>query len=104
MIYRPKNVSSELEPGPIEGEGKELGHNFGHRGKTHYYSGKPREDYHPYDRKSGTGRGREVKREGHGKGNWGSYKQVYKKKGESAEQEDEPIVELKDEAEYQLDE
>jgi hypothetical protein len=26
---------------------------------------------HPYDRRSGTGRGRDVAKEGHGKGNWG---------------------------------
>lgn len=64
-----------------------MDHNFGHRGKTHYYEGKAREEYHPYDRKSGTGRGHELKKEGYGKGNWGNDKFVYKKKGETVEEE-----------------
>jgi len=49
------------------------------------FTGKPREDAHPMDRQSGTGRGRraENKRDGHGKGNWGDRADVtYKKKGE----------------------
>lgn len=81
-----------------------MGHNFGHRGNTHHYAGKPREEYHPYDRKSGTGRGYENKREGHGKGNWGNEKMVYKKKGETAEEQEEPIVPQKEEGEYPVEE
>ena len=34
--------------------------------------GKPREHWHPFDRKSGTGRGKEVTKGGHGKNNWGN--------------------------------
>jgi len=52
------------------------------------FAGKPREDAHPMDRQSGTGRGRraENKRDGHGKGNWGDRADVtYKKKGEEGE-------------------
>jgi plasminogen activator inhibitor 1 RNA-binding protein len=42
------------------------------RGKTSHYKGKPRQfGDHPFDRKSGTGRGRELAKGGHGKGNWG---------------------------------
>jgi hypothetical protein len=41
-------------------------------GKREGYLGKPREQWHPYDRKSGTGRGRELPKSGHGKGNWGN--------------------------------
>jgi len=52
------------------------------------FTGKPREEAHPMDRQSGTGRGRrpENKRDGHGKGNWGdSEDKLYKKKGEEVE-------------------
>lgn len=41
-------------------------------GKRDGFKGKPRELWHPYDRKSGTGRGRELVKSGHGKGNWGN--------------------------------
>jgi plasminogen activator inhibitor 1 RNA-binding protein len=41
------------------------------RGKNAHYKGKPRQGDHPFDRKSGTGRGRELNKGGHGKGNWG---------------------------------
>ena len=44
------------------------------QGKHEGYRGKPREEWHPYDRKSGTGRGHEVSKHGHGKGNWGDLK------------------------------
>jgi hypothetical protein len=85
MIYRPKNTTLETEVEPVEGEGKELHHNYGHRGAPRYYHGKPREENHPFDRRSGTGRGYELKKGGHGRGNWGTDKPIYKKKGESAE-------------------
>ena len=60
-----------------------MGKNFGHRGNRHSFKGKPREEFHPYDRKSGTGRGNELKKGGFGKGNVGSVKFVYVKKGEA---------------------
>jgi plasminogen activator inhibitor 1 RNA-binding protein len=41
-------------------------------GKHEGFQGKPREKWHPYDRKSGTGRGKELPKSGHGKGNWGN--------------------------------
>lgn len=41
-------------------------------GKREEYQGKPREQWHPYDRKSGTGRGKELPKGGHGRGNWGN--------------------------------
>lgn len=45
------------------------------RGKSSGFRGKPRhQGDHPYDRKSGTGRGRELAKGGHGKGNWGDVK------------------------------
>ncbi len=47
------------------------GGKFGYNSKTRGYPGKEGEQYHPYDRKSGTGRGKEIKKGGFGKGNWG---------------------------------
>jgi plasminogen activator inhibitor 1 RNA-binding protein len=41
-----------------------------YKGKTLHYRGNPREK-HPYDRRSGTGRGIEIKKDGHGKFNLG---------------------------------
>ena len=38
----------------------------------HRFEGKKRENYHPFDRRDGTGRGRGVNKGGHGKGNWGT--------------------------------
>jgi hypothetical protein len=53
----------------IIGERKER---VDYRGKTSHYKGARRhQDDHPFDKKSGTGRGREVAKGGHGKGNWG---------------------------------
>lgn len=45
-----------------------------------------------------------MKREGHGKGNWGSDKMVYKKKGETAEDVIEEVVAEVKEGEYQEEE
>lgn len=43
--------------------------------RFHKYTGKAREEAHPYDKKSGTGRGkRDQQKGGHGKGNWGNDK------------------------------
>ena len=53
----------------IIGERKER---VDYRGKSTHYKGNPRHvGDHPFDRKSGTGRGREAAKGGHGKGNWG---------------------------------
>ena len=41
-----------------------------YRGKKEGFTGNPRQP-HPFDRKSGTGKGREATKGGHGKGNWG---------------------------------
>jgi hypothetical protein len=52
------------------------------------FEGKPRQEEHPFDRRSGTGRGRRPvdKKEGHGKFNTGDKEHVaYKKKGETGE-------------------
>ena len=55
----------------------------GFASKEEHFEGKPREQWHPYDRKSGTGRGRGAPKEGHGKGNWGNPDEDVK--GEEAE-------------------
>ena len=55
------------------------------------YRGKPREEAHPFDRRSGTGRGRKApeKKDGHGIGNWGDKQdKEYKRKGDD---EDKPV-------------
>jgi hypothetical protein len=54
------------------------------------FTGKAREEGHPYDRKDGTGRGRRpVKKDGHGKGNVGDDQAMnYKRKGTDAEAEE----------------
>ncbi len=54
-------------------------------GKTEHFAGKKREQYHPLDRKSGTGRGREPPKHGHGKGNWGDIGDEIKLAVESTE-------------------
>ena len=41
-------------------------------GGEHRFEGKKREQFHPFDRKDGTGRGRGFSKGGHGKGNWGT--------------------------------
>jgi len=81
--YRPKTVEGGEEE-LVAGEQKDVqSHNYGHRSQRHGFEGKPREQWHPYDRHDGTGRGRGgYKKEGFGKGNWGSEQAIYKKKGE----------------------
>lgn len=66
------------------------------------FTGKAREDAHPMDRRSGTGRGRrpQNKKDGHGRGNVGQRDDVaYKKKSEEtpAEGEEKPKEEVKEE-------
>jgi len=46
---------------------------FDYRGKADRFMGNPRQT-HPFDRKSGTGKGKEAPKGGHGKGNWGDLK------------------------------
>lgn len=66
-----------------------------HRGKREGYQGKARqEDSHPYDRRPGTGRGREFRKDGAGRGNWGNEKKFYKK-----DEEEEPKNEGEEEKE-----
>lgn len=65
------------------------------------FTGKPREDAHPMDRQSGTGRGRKPqnKRDGHGKGNVGQRDDVaYKKKTDEQPAEETPAQEEQKEA------
>jgi hypothetical protein len=61
----------------IVNEEKHVDHNYGHRGQRHGYAGKPREQYHPYDRHDGTGRGHR------GPKNAGYGNSQYKVKGEA---------------------
>ena len=59
------------------------------------YGGKAREEYHPMDRKSGTGRGkRDQAKGGAGKGNWGDDKAEV----EAAQEEEEKKVTVREEA------
>jgi len=55
------------------------------QGREEKYFGDRREPYHPYDRKSGTGRGRELHKGGHGKGNWGDTNDEVKTNAEGVE-------------------
>ena len=57
-------MATAEEDGQVEKEG-----HFDH--KTHHYEGNERNEWHPYDRKSGTGRGRGSAKGGRGKANWG---------------------------------
>jgi hypothetical protein len=91
---RPRTAAPRLDAdgNPIRQERKE----------RQPFRGKPREEAHPYDRKSGTGRGRrpEDKREGHGKFNTGDKETVtYKQKGTVGEDGEEAPVEEKKVAE-----
>jgi len=56
------------DDGGIPQLGKEK---YDYRGKHDTFMGNPRQINHPFDRKSGTGKGREINKGGHGKGNWG---------------------------------
>jgi len=55
-----------------EGDVEHKDHHAGHEGKERRFTGKPREEYHPLDRRDGTGRGRGSAKGGAGKGNWGT--------------------------------
>lgn len=67
-------------------------------GKTEHFEGKRGEKWHPYDRRSGTGRGRGVAREGHGKGNLGTTEDLVKR-GEDVEGGSSPVVKIEAEGE-----
>lgn len=91
----PRPVRTDADGNPIREE-NEI--------KRRPYTGKPREEAHPMDRKSGTGRGRRPinKKDGHGKGNVGQSEDVaYKKKNEDGTEEavqaEEPKEEKKEE-------
>ena len=80
---RPHTEGADEEVEGVEMEKPKVGeYDERHHGKHTYYSGKSREEWHPYDRKSGTGRGRYAKKEGFGRGGWGNERAIYKKKGE----------------------
>ncbi len=55
-------------------------------GKEQRFQGKPREQWHKYDRQSGTGRGRGLPKGGHGKGNWGDQNDEVKGQTEAPEE------------------
>lgn len=81
--------------GPVNDRPKETGEK-----RFHKYTGKAREEAHPYDRKSGTGRGkRDMQKEGHGKGNWGKDTEPAKEEVTAATEEEKteekPAVEEK---------
>lgn len=83
-----------------DADGNKVGAGNNNQRERRPYTGKPREDAHPMDRRSGTGRGRrpENKKEGHGKGNVGQRDDVaYKKKTDDAGEE-EQVEEKKEEA------
>jgi hypothetical protein len=76
-------------PVRLDADGNKVGAGSNNR-ERRPFTGKPREDAHPMDRKSGTGRGRrpQNKRDGHGKGNVGQSEDVaYKKKQETGAEE-----------------
>lgn len=79
-----------------DADGNPLG---GERKERQPYRGKAREEAHPYDRRSGTGRGRrpDDKKDGHGKFNTGDKETVtYKQKGTvEGEAEEAPVEEKK---------
>ncbi len=69
----------------VEGEGDEgvtqyvRKERVDYAGKEEHFEGKRREQWHPYDRKSGTGRGtRDLAKGGHGRGNLGNTEDVVK--------------------------
>jgi len=83
-------------PVRLDADGNKIGAGSNNR-ERRPFTGKPREDAHPMDRKDGTGRGRrpQVKKDGAGKGNVGlGEDQIYKRKGE----ENAPEEEKKEEA------
>jgi len=69
-------------PVRLDADGNKI---FEERRERKPFTGKPREEAHPMDRKDGTGRGRKPDaKNGHGKANWGDREDVtYKKKGET---------------------
>lgn len=104
---------------------REGGHHFhsggyGPRDTEHHFTGKAREEAHPFDRHSGTGAGKkDFKKGGHGKGNWGDEKKPIvevpegEKTGEETKEqprrerrekkpEPEPVVEEEEEVGFTL--
>jgi len=58
--------------------------------KEDKYKGDTRKEWHPYDRRSGTGRGTEMKKGGAGRGNWGTDADELRPEGELKPGEDVP--------------
>ncbi len=82
-------------PVRLDADGNKVGAGSNNR-ERRPFTGKPREEGHPMDRRDGTGRGRRpvVKKDGAGKGNVGlGEDQVYKRKGEENAPEEETKVE-----------
>lgn len=63
-------------------------------GKHEGFEGKAREHWHPFDRKSGTGRGKELPKGGHGKANWGDIKDELQMFGELSVKSTGPVTEV----------
>jgi len=91
----PRGGRGGARPVRMDADGNKIGAGSNARERVPF-AGKPREEAHPMDRKSGTGRGRrpQNKRDGAGKGNVGMRDDVaYKKKvddGEEQKTEDKP--------------
>jgi hypothetical protein len=86
-----KSGRGGARPVRTDADGQPIGFGEGNEIKRRPFTGKPREDAHPMDRKSGTGRGRRPinKKDGHGKGNVGQRDDVaYKKKTEEGATEE----------------
>lgn len=67
--YTTEGVDPNAEGGEVQEHYKEK---QDLKKENYHYEGDQRQKWHPYDRKSGTGRGRDVKKSGHGKGNVGT--------------------------------
>ena len=81
---RVRNQATDEDGNPMPTDGAEAG------GYREGYKGKAREDAHPYDRKSGTGRGKRDDRRQGGRAGWGDDKD---KKPEEKDGEEESKIE-----------
>jgi hypothetical protein len=68
-----------------------------YEGKTHHFEGKKREQWHPFDRKDGTGRGRGQHKGGHGWGNTGTVKDEVREGEEIPQTEVDKVVTAEEE-------
>jgi len=85
-------------PVRLDADGNKVGAGSNNR-ERRPFTGKPREEAHPMDRRDGTGRGRrpQNKRDGHGKGNVGHSDDVAYKKKDDVNQESAAKEETKEE-------